>query len=248
MSSLPNVPAGWELIPDSSKLGALAFRNDIASSDIIGELIATQIPNLDASKITSGTLAAARIANNSITDAHISGLSATKLTGNLNIDRIADGAITNAKIGTGLDASKLTVGTLPVARIANNSITDAHISGLSATKLSGSLSMDRIADGAITNAKIGTGLDASKLTVGTLPAARIPANHLSISQINTLQTNLNSKVNTSLTINGKALSANLTLNTQDVLIPTVTQLPPTASTPIGAQVRMGGHIYLRVAP
>lgn len=43
-------------------------------------------------------------------------------TGTLPIDRIADGAISNAKIASGVDASKLTTGTIPAARIADGSI------------------------------------------------------------------------------------------------------------------------------
>jgi len=59
---------------------------------------------------------------------------------------ILDGAVTNAKLASGIDAGKLTAGTLPMARIA---------------------------DGAVVNAKLGNDLDAGKLTAGTLPIARI---------------------------------------------------------------------------
>jgi hypothetical protein len=41
---------------------------------------------------------------------------------------LADGAVTNAKLSTDLDASKLTTGTLPIDRIANNAITAAKLS------------------------------------------------------------------------------------------------------------------------
>lgn len=60
--------------------------------------------------------------------------------------KILDAAVTNAKIASGIDAGKLTVGTLPIARLA---------------------------DGAVTDAKLATGISASKLTTGTLPSARI---------------------------------------------------------------------------
>ena len=60
--------------------------------------------------------------------------------------KIADANVTNTKLASGIDASKLTTGTLPIARIA---------------------------DGAVTNAKLASGIDASKLTTGTLPIARI---------------------------------------------------------------------------
>jgi hypothetical protein len=57
-----------------------------------------------------------------------------------------DGEVTNVKLSSGIDAGKLTVGTLPIARIA---------------------------DGAVNNAKLANDIDASKLTTGTLPIARI---------------------------------------------------------------------------
>jgi hypothetical protein len=84
-------------------------------------------------------------------------------TGTLPIERIADGAITTVKLGSGVvtadkiaagaippsnDASALTVGTLPIARIA---------------------------DGAVTDAKLASGIDATKLTIGALARARLPA-------------------------------------------------------------------------
>jgi hypothetical protein len=37
--------------------------------------------------------------------------------------KILDGAVTNAKLATGIDASKLTTGTLPIARIADAAVT-----------------------------------------------------------------------------------------------------------------------------
>jgi hypothetical protein len=43
--------------------------------------------------------------------------------------KILDGAVTNAKLATGIDASKLTTGTLPIARIADGAITAPKLSG-----------------------------------------------------------------------------------------------------------------------
>lgn len=83
---------------------------NIAATKITsGTLDAARIPNLDASKITSGTLAAARIPS----------LDSSKITsGTLGVDRIP--TLTAAKIPS-LDASKITSGTLGVDRIPNHS-------------------------------------------------------------------------------------------------------------------------------
>jgi hypothetical protein len=42
--------------------------------------------------------------------------------------KILDGAVTNAKLASGIDASKLTTGTLPIDRIADDAVTDAKLS------------------------------------------------------------------------------------------------------------------------
>lgn len=88
-------------------------------------------------------------------------------------DSIKDEAVTDDKLASGIDASKLTTGTLPADRIANNSIASGKIISLEASKLTGTLSMDRIGAKAITSEKINS-LDASKLT-GTLSMDRIGA-------------------------------------------------------------------------
>jgi hypothetical protein len=41
---------------------------------------------------------------------------------------LADGEVTNAKLATGIDASKLTTGTLPIDRIADDAVTDTKLS------------------------------------------------------------------------------------------------------------------------
>ncbi|MAP74219.1 MAG: hypothetical protein CMJ55_08170, partial [Planctomycetaceae bacterium] len=111
-----------------------------------------RIPDLDASKITGGTLGTARIPD----------LDASKITGgtlgtaripNLHADKITDGTLGTARIPD-LSANKITGGTLGTARIPD----------LSASKITGgTLGTARIPD-----------LNASKITGGTLSTDRIP--------------------------------------------------------------------------
>ena len=82
----------------------------------------------------------------------------------IDTDNIASGAITNDKLATGIDATKLS-GTIDVARIPS----------LNADKIgAGTLDVARIATDSITNDKLATGIDATKLS-GTLDVARIPS-------------------------------------------------------------------------
>lgn len=66
-----------------------------------------------------------------------------------------------------IDASIITSGTLDVARLGTNTITGARIAV-------GAIGNTELADGSVTNTKVASGIDASKLTTGTLPAAQLP--------------------------------------------------------------------------
>ena len=64
---------------------------------------------------------------------------------------IADAAVTNAKIASGVDASKLTTGTLPIARIANGAVTPAKTSFLKQTITNEQLVFLSLITGSATN-------------------------------------------------------------------------------------------------
>jgi hypothetical protein len=87
--------------------------------------------------------------------------------------------------GETVTPTKLNTTAAPTVVVADNEVTTSKIldgavtnvklaTGIDASKLTtGTLPMARIADDAVTNAKLATGIDASKLTTGTLPIARI---------------------------------------------------------------------------
>lgn len=87
--------------------------------------------------------------------------------------KLANAAVTAEKIAAGAippsdDASALTTGTLPIARIADGSITNAKLAadGFDAGKFTtGTLPIARVADGAVTAAKLASTLDLSSKTV-----------------------------------------------------------------------------------
>jgi len=103
------------------------------ASDITSTLSAFQIPNLDASKITTGTLStlripsldASKITTGTLSTSRIPSLDASKITsGTFSADRIpsldsskiTSGTLNSARIPS-LDASKITTGTLSINRI-----------------------------------------------------------------------------------------------------------------------------------
>ena len=111
--------------------------DSVAASKVTGELDVARIPSLPASRITSETFAVARIPN----------LNANKITsGSFNLDQIP-----------GLPASKITSDVFALARIPN----------LSAGKItSGTFGNNRIAQSAVDNSKIASGVDALKIGDG----------------------------------------------------------------------------------
>ncbi|MCQ9352970.1 peptidase [Corynebacterium sp. 209RC1] len=122
-----------------------------------------KIGAVDAAKITTGYLDAARIKAASISSDKLS-----IAAGFITTAMIADTAITSAKIAS-LDAAKITSGYISAARIAASSITSDKLS-----IAAGFITTAMIADAAITSAKVAS-LDAGKITTGTLSAARIGA-------------------------------------------------------------------------
>lgn len=115
-------------LPNAAGTVAVSASGGIALSttgDISAHLQATHIPNLAASKITSGSfdtaripnLAASKINSGTLGTARIPSLAASKITSGtfatariaddaITTDKINDSAVTNAKIATGVDLSK----------------------------------------------------------------------------------------------------------------------------------------------
>jgi hypothetical protein len=95
------------------------------------------------------------------TDGHVLRLASNVLGfGQVTTAGIADSAVENAKIASGVDASKLTTGTLPIARIADDAVTFAKIQNSAAA---GSSVIGRSAASAGDFAEISTSTDGHVL-------------------------------------------------------------------------------------
>jgi hypothetical protein len=103
---------------------------------------------VETAKINNLAVTTAKIADLNVTTAKIADLNVTTA-------KIADANVTNAKLASGIDAGKLTTGTLPVARIADGGLTAAKLA-------SNAVETAKIANAAVTPAKL-----SQPLTIGT---------------------------------------------------------------------------------
>ena len=117
-------------------------------------LVAGDIPNLPASKITSGTFPAARIGTNAITTAKINADAVTNA-------KIADGAVDTEHIADdAIMANHIDDGAIGTAAIADDTVTNAKLAD-------DAVDTAQIADNAVTLGTHTTGNYVSSLVAGT---------------------------------------------------------------------------------
>ena len=195
--------------PDGAA-GAPSFRamtgNDVpnldASKITTGTFTTSQIPNLDASKITTGSLNAAQIPN----------LDASKITtGVLNVAQIPN-----------LDASKITTGTVPVSR-GGTGVTSLNGNGVITANTAGDgLVSTHLNDGQIMIGSSAGAAVAATLTAGSGVSITNAGGSITISS----NTNANNKARIALnpstvTYTGNAAPAGFTLSPTSVITMTI---------------------------
>lgn len=123
---------------------------------------------IDTLAIQSGAVNTAQLANGAVNTAQLA-------SGAVGSGNIAAGAVNTAAIASGA-VGNTQLGALAVqtGNIAAGAVGDTQISGVNGTKLTaGSVGSTQITDGSITNVKVGSGIDGSKLGAGTVTDTQI---------------------------------------------------------------------------
>ena len=130
----------------------------------------------NASNLTTGTLAIARLDANVILTTSTTGINASALsTGTVPNARL-DSNIIYTTSTTGINASALSTGTVPNARLDSNIIYTTSTTGINASALSTGTVPNTRLDSNIIYTTSTTGINASALSTGTVPNARLDSN------------------------------------------------------------------------
>ncbi len=156
-----------------------------------GTVKAARIQELDAGKITTGAFTAAFIQSNAITsDKILDGAVSTAKIGDfaINGQKIDNGAVSGTKLAdSAVSNSKIANSAVDANKISNNAVSNAKIANgaVDVNKISdGAVSNPKISDNAVSTSKIDNfavtsgkvlGIDGSKISDGTIAAARLPS-------------------------------------------------------------------------
>jgi hypothetical protein len=143
---------------------ATTIANNAVTTAKIADLAVT------SAKIAANAVTSSELANSAVATANIANLAVTTA-------KIADSNVTTAKIADlAVTAAKIASNSVTSSELANSAVATANIANLAVTTA-------KIADGNVTNVKLASGIDASKLTTGTLPSARIASGAIALSQL-----------------------------------------------------------------
>lgn len=172
----------------ADKLAAGAISSDfIEAGSITADKMAAGTITAESGIIANGAIGTTQIADGSITDAKIVGLTANKITAgtldasqiaviNLVADNITTGTI-NGKVIPVLGSDKLAAGAVTAGKIAQNAVTaDTIVSGAVTTdKLAAeSVTANKILSGAVTAEKIAAdAVTADKIKAGAITTAKV---------------------------------------------------------------------------
>ena len=227
---------------------------DIPGAKLVaGSITATQIATnaVTATELADNAVDTAAIANNAVTAAKIASdtITASQIAANaIGVSELADNAVDSAAIASNaVTTAKILDSNITTAKVANLAITAAKIANdtITATQVAAnaigaseladnSVDTAAIATSAVTDAKIATGIAGTKITDGTITAAKLNTSNLDRS-LNVSGDNLG--INNAVT-GGASARSGITYNAQGLITGTAalvaSDLPEATTSAIGA--------------
>jgi len=227
---------------------------DIPGAKLVaGSITATQIATnaVTATELADNAVDTAAIATNAVTAAKIASdtITASQIAANaIGVSELADNAVDSAAIATNaVTTVKITDANITTAKVANLAITAAKIANdtITATQVAAnaigaseladnSVDTAAIATSAVTDAKVATGIAGTKITDGTITAAKLNTSNLDRS-LNVSGDNLG--INNAVS-GGASARSGITYNAQGLITGTTalvaSDLPEATTSAIGA--------------
>ena len=221
----------------------------IASGGITATQIATNA--VTATELADNAVDTAAIANNAVTAAKIASdtITASQIAANaIGVSELADNAVDSAAIATNaVTTVKITDANITTAKVANLAITAAKIANdtITATQVAAnaigaseladnSVDTAAIATSAVTDAKVATGISGTKITDGTITAAKLNTSNLDRS-LNVSGDNLG--INNAVS-GGASARSGITYNAEGLITSTTalvaSDLPEATTSAVGA--------------
>ena len=221
----------------------------LTSQSVTGTQIADNA--ISTSEIADGAVSTAKLANNAVTAAKITNdtITATQIAANaIGASELADNAVdTGALASNAVTTVKITDANITTAKVANLAITAAKIANdtITATQVAAnaigaseladnSVDTAALATSAVTDAKIATGIAGTKITDGTITAAKLNTSNLDRS-LNVSGDNLG--INNAVS-GGASARSGITYNNEGLITSTTalvaSDLPEATTSAIGA--------------
>jgi len=240
-------------IPGAKLTSASVTATQLANNSVTANELADNA--VDTAAIANTAVTGAKIASDTITAGHI----AASAVGS---SELADGSITTAKIGAGqVILDKLADNSVNTSRIINNAVTAAKIADntITATQIAANavgsseladnaVDTAAIATSAVTDAKIASGIAGTKITDGTITAAKLNTSNIDRS-LNVASGNLG--INNAVT-GGASARNGITYNNEGLITSTAalvaSDIPEATTSAVGGvSVPAAGGLAVTVA-
>ena len=231
-------------LSDGDIPGAKLVTGSITATQIATNAVtATELADnaVDTAAIVNNAVTAAKIANDTITASQIAvnAIGASELADNaVDSAAIASNAVTTVKItDANITTAKVANLAITAAKIANDAITATQVAAnaIGASELAdNAVDTAAIAASAVTDAKVATGISGTKITDGTITAAKLNTSNLDRS-LNVSGGNLG--INNAVS-GGSSTRSGITYNNEGLITSTVSlvasDLPEATTSAIGA--------------